>query len=139
MPLIHHILSSVSQSNVGCFMVGPPILGCAIACIHSACASAMAWMATLVTSATALVIASLIICSVAIICLNLLVLFYFLYLSAITTFSLLTPCCSIMPYYDDNTMYMLSYYIYYLHIAKLVQIITSTSAYIHTMPSTVNP
>ena len=40
-------------------------------------------------------------------------------------------CCSIVPYYDDNAMYMLYYYIYYLCIVKLAVIITSASAYIH--------
>ena len=64
-------LSSVSQLNVGCFMVGLPILGPTMLCIHSTHASAMVWIVTL--AATALVIASLIICSVAIICLILLV------------------------------------------------------------------
>ena len=82
-------------------------------------------MATLVASVTALVIASLNICSVVIICFILLVLFYFLHLSAFTTFLLLTPCYNILPYYDDNAVYMsLSVH------SKLVMIIAK--AYIHS-------
>ena len=67
-------------------MAEPPILGPAVLGICSAQASAMAWMAALVASATAFAIASLIICSVAIIWFIVLVLFYTLYLSAFTNF-----------------------------------------------------
>ena len=56
-------LSSAFQSNVGCFMVGLPILGADMSCIFSAQASTMVWITILVASATALVIALLIICS----------------------------------------------------------------------------
>ena len=59
-------LSSASQLNVGCFKAGLPILGPPVLCGHLATASAMAWMATLIASATALATASLMICSVAI-------------------------------------------------------------------------
>ena len=47
-------------------MVGPPILGPAVLCGHSAAVSAMAWMAAIIASATAFTIASLMICSVVI-------------------------------------------------------------------------
>ena len=47
-------------------MAGPPILGPAMLHGHSAAASAMAWMAALIVSATAFMTASLMICSVAI-------------------------------------------------------------------------
>ena len=40
-------------------------------------------------------------------------------------------CYEIMPYYDDNTVYMLDSCIYYWCMVKLVPIITSASAYIH--------
>ena len=40
-------------------------------------------------------------------------------------------CYNIVHYYDDNTVYMLYAYIYYLCIVKLVVIITSANAYIH--------
>ena len=56
-------LSSAFQSNVGCFMVGPPIVVPDVLCILSAQAFTMVWIATLVASATALAIASFIICS----------------------------------------------------------------------------
>ena len=58
-------------------MVGLPILGPAMLAICSTWASAIAYMATLIASATALVIASLIMCSVVIVSFILLVLFYF--------------------------------------------------------------
>ena len=48
-------LSSESLLNVGCFMTGSPILGPAMPCGYSAAASAKAWMANLVASATAFV------------------------------------------------------------------------------------
>ena len=60
-------------------MVGLPILGPPMWGICSAQASAMAWMATLVASATALAIASLIIYSVTIICFILLLVFICFY------------------------------------------------------------
>ena len=66
-------LSSAFQSKVSCFMAGLSILGPDMSCVLSAQAPATVWIATLVASATALVITSFIICSDA--------LTYFLYLT----------------------------------------------------------
>ena len=56
-------LSCTFQTNVGCFMVGPPTLGPYPLCILSAQASAIVCRAILMASAPALVIVSLMICS----------------------------------------------------------------------------
>ena len=62
--LLH--LSSISQMKLGCFMAGLPNLGPATLCDLSAMAAAIACIAALVTSATALAIASFTItCSLA--------------------------------------------------------------------------
>ena len=87
-------LSSISQLNVGCFMAGLPILGPAILCGLSAVVAIMAWIATLVASATALATFSFIM-----ICL--LALIFYLYVCITEAFLLHTPCNKLC-LYDDN-------------------------------------
>ena len=78
--------------------MGLPVLGPDMSCILSAQASALVWIATLVASATVLVITLFITCSDA--------MTYFISISLsltfLTSFLLLTPCNEIMPYYDNN-------------------------------------
>ena len=56
-------LSCTFQSNISCFMAGPPTFGPHLSCILSAQASAIVCNAILVASTTAFVIALLMICS----------------------------------------------------------------------------
>ena len=78
-------LSSVSQLNVGCFMAGLPIFGPDAPCGLSAVVAAMAWIAALFASATALVMVSFIMfCS--------LVITFYLCVCLTKTFLFLTPC-----------------------------------------------
>ena len=51
-------LSVTSQLRLGCLSMGLPPLGPDVFGIHCACVSAIAWIATLVASAMAFVIAS---------------------------------------------------------------------------------
>ena len=74
-------LSSIPQLNVGCFMAGPPILCHAALCGLFVAVAVMAWIATLIGSATALAMVSFIVpCLLAIlffICVCLSDTFYF--------------------------------------------------------------
>ena len=55
---------------MGCFMAGLPSLGSAVLYGHSTLADAIAWITTLIASATAFAIASFMNCSFAIIILS---------------------------------------------------------------------
>ena len=64
MNAFHYVyLSGASQLKFGCFNAGLPSLGPDALVILWVCVSAIVWIAILVASATAFVIASLIICS----------------------------------------------------------------------------
>ena len=119
-------LSSVSQLNVGCFLMGPPSLGPAF-CVLSALTIAMTYIVALVASATACTIASLVlVCSLAIVCKCTLSAYVSLYETLF-----LTPCY-VSCLNEDNTGWCLYAYLLLFCEYKSECVFTCVQDYIYS-------
>ena len=119
-------LSSTSQLNMGCSIMGLPGLGTAF-CVLSAPATTMTCIAVLVTSATACANASLVfVSSLATLCICTLSAYVFLYETLH-----LTPC-SVSCLSEDNTSWCICAYLLLLHISRSWCVFTCVHDYIYS-------